>query len=100
MRSLIWILGACAVLCGQVQQPQPRYYPTDDEKHRIETRLGELHTLLRGLESNPLYADVAIYHKAGQFILAHPEEFVQAAFVEDTLNVLDKGIARAKELAA
>jgi pimeloyl-ACP methyl ester carboxylesterase len=100
MRSLLSILGACAVLSAQVQQPQPRYYPTDEEKKRIEARLAELNSLLRGLESNSLYADVAIYQKAGQFILAHPEEFVRAAFVEDTVKVLDKGIARARELAA
>jgi pimeloyl-ACP methyl ester carboxylesterase len=56
--------------------------------------------LLNKLEQNALYADVAIYRKAGEFILRHPEEFANAGYVRDTLAVLDKGIARAKELAA
>src|SRR5207248_9452740 len=100
MRTLLSIFGACAVLSAQVQQPQPRYYPTDHEKHSIEAKLAELHALLHGLEGNALFPDVAVYQKAGEFILAHPEEFVKAAFVEDTLNVLEKGIARARHSAA
>ena len=36
MRILLCILGAGAVLSAQVQQPQPRYYPTDQEKHGIK----------------------------------------------------------------
>ncbi|HEY1339018.1 MAG TPA: prolyl oligopeptidase family serine peptidase, partial [Bryobacteraceae bacterium] len=56
--------------------------------------------MLRKLESDPLYADAAVYHKAAGFILKHPEEFINARFVADTLAALDQGIARAKELAA
>src|SRR5258705_334622 len=50
--------------------------------------------------ANLLYSDVAIYHKAGEFILRHPEEFANQGYVKDTLAVLDRGMARAKELAA
>ena len=56
--------------------------------------------MLNKLEQHGLYADVAIYRKAAEFILRHPEEFANAGYVKDTLAVLDKGIARAKELAA
>ncbi len=100
MRTWLWIVASSTLLIAQVQQPQPRYFPTDQEKHQIEAKSAELGSLLHKLEGNPLYSDVAVYHKAGEFILAHPEEFVKAAFVKDTLDVLDKGIARAKELAA
>jgi len=98
MRTWLCLI-ATAALTAQVQQPSPRYYPTDQEKHEIYSRLADLTALTGKLEGNPLYPDIAIYQKAGDFILAHPEEFVKASFVKDTLDVLDKGIARAKELA-
>ena len=100
MRTWLCLIATSALLSAQLQQSSPRYYPTDQEKHQIYAKLAELTALTGKLESNPLYPDVAIYQKAGDFILAHPEEFVKAAFVKDTLDVLDKGIARAKELTA
>jgi len=100
MRTWLCVIGTSALLTAQVQQPSPRYYPTDQEKHEIYARLAELTAATSKLQNNPLYPDVAIYQKAGDFILAHPEEFVKASFVKDTLDVLDKGIARARELAA
>ena len=100
MRARLCFIVGSAVLAAQVQQPQARYYPTDQEKHQIYAKLTELTAATVKLQGNLLYPDVAIYQKAGDFILAHPEEFVRASFVRDTLNVLDKGIARAQELAA
>jgi len=96
-----WIFSLAAMVCfAQVQQPQSRYYPTESEKRQIYARLAELSAATGKLENNPLYPDVAIYQKAGDFILSHPEEFVKPSFVKDTLDVLDKGIARARELSA
>jgi chaperonin cofactor prefoldin len=100
MRIWLGFIATSALLTAQVQQPTPRYYPSNQEKQQIYARLAELTAAIDKLESNPLYPDVAIYQKAGDFILAHPEEFVKASFVKDTLDVLDKGIARAKELVA
>ena len=100
MRIWLCFIATNALLVAQVQQPSPRYYPTDQEKHEIYARLADLTAATGKLENNPLYPDVAIYQKAGDFILSHPEEFVKPSFVKDTLDVLDKGIARAKELAA
>jgi hypothetical protein len=100
MRTPVWIVLAAGVAAAQVQQPQPRYYPTDQEQIQIEARSAELGMLLQKLEGNPLYADVAVYRKAAEFILKHPEEFVSAKFVKDTLAVLDQGLSRARELAA
>lgn len=98
MRSLFCVILSAAALAAQ-PAAQP-YTPSDEEKHQIETRSAELGTLLNKLERNPLYADVAIYRKAGDFILRHPEEFANAGYVKDTLAALDKGIARARELAS
>jgi len=92
---MLWAM----VMAAQQPQPQP-YTPTAEEKGQIEARLAELSRLLKPLEHNPLYADAAIYRKAGEFILLHPEEFANAGYVKDTLAALDTGIARAKELAA
>jgi hypothetical protein len=100
MRTWLCLIATSGLLAAQVQQPSPRYYPTDQEKHEIYARLAELTAATAKLQNNPLYTDVAIFQKAGDFILGHPEEFVKASFVKDTLDVLDKGIARAKELAA
>ncbi len=99
MRIGLPLLAAGALL-AQVQQPLPRYYPTGQEKQQIYGKLAELTGAAGKLEGNPLYADVASYQKAGDFIVSHPEEFVKASYVKDTLDVLDRGIARARELAA
>jgi pimeloyl-ACP methyl ester carboxylesterase len=99
IRISLCALGASALL-AQVQSPMPRYYPSNQEKQQIYAKLAELTAGSVKLEGNPLYADVAIYQKAGDFIVSHPEEFIKASYVRDTLNVLDNGIARAKELAA
>jgi pimeloyl-ACP methyl ester carboxylesterase len=99
MRTMICVMLAAVALAAQPQQPQP-YAPTAGEKGQIEARSAELGALLKRLEQNALYADVAIYRKAGEFILRHPEEFANAGYVKDTLAVLDQGISRAKELAA
>jgi len=100
MRTLICWIVSCVALAAQPQTRPPRYTATDDDKRQVAAKVAELGGLLSKLERNPLYADVAIYKKAGDFILKHPEEFDTAAFVQDTLNVLDHGIVRAKSLAA
>src|SRR3984893_571853 len=97
MRTMIVFSLFAAALTAQ--QPPAPYILTAEEKRQIETKCSELGGLLQKLEGNALYADVAIYRKAGEFILRHPEEFANAGYVKDTLAVLDKGIARARELA-
>jgi pimeloyl-ACP methyl ester carboxylesterase len=102
MRTLICVILSAAALTAQPQQAQqpPPYTPSATEKGQIQAKSAELGALLKKLERNGLYADVAVYQKAGQFILRHPEEFANAGYVKDTLGVLDRGIGRAKELAA
>src|SRR5262245_15444279 len=104
MRKIFFFALSLAALFAQQQkqqqQPTPRHTPTDADRREIQAKIAELSALLSKLERDPLYADVAIYRKAGEFILKHDDEFATAAYVKDTLNVLDRGIARAKELAA
>lgn len=97
MRTLVCLvlsLGAAAA-----QTAPKTYTPTAEERKQIETKTAELGALLSKIETNPLYADAAIYHKAADFLLKHPEEFLNAGFVHDALAELDTGIARAKALA-
>jgi pimeloyl-ACP methyl ester carboxylesterase len=101
MRIWLCAILSSGLLSAQQQQPQrPPYVLHDEEKAQIETRLAKLGEMLNKLQGNPLYADVAVYHKAGEFILKHPEEFVNAQYVTNTVDVLSKGIARAEDLIA
>ena len=97
MRFLLCLLIA-AVL--PAQQPPKPYTPADAELRQIQAKTAELGAMLSAVRSHPLYADAAIYHKAAEFIVKIPGEFYTPAYVKDTLNALDTGIARAKELAA
>src|SRR5512146_2061242 len=97
MRTLVCLAVSLGALAAQ--QAPKTYTPTDAERRQVEAKAAELAGLLRKVESNPLYPDAAIYYKAADFLLKHPEEFVNARFVRDTLDELDAGIARAKQLA-
>ena len=101
MRTIVCLAAFAAMVAAQQpKQPPGPYVPKPEEIRQIAGKSDELRALLSKLERNPLYADVAVYQKAGEFILRHPEEFANAGYVRDTLMVLDHGIARAKALAA
>jgi hypothetical protein len=83
----------------------PSYRPTDDELNKIRAKTAELGTAIQRLTADradpDLLLDVQIYHKAATWILRYTEEeFYTKRYVDDTLTVLDHGLARAKELAA
>jgi dienelactone hydrolase len=99
MRTLVCVILSVAALAAQ-QQPPRRHTPTPEELRQIHDKSTELAALLAKVERHALYPDAAVYLKAAEFIVRHPEEFANAGFVKDTLAALDTGIARAKELAA
>jgi hypothetical protein len=84
------------------QTPSPPALPTADGRREIEHKLTELTSQVKALGASPadpaLVADVDVYRKAAEYILRFPEEFATKAFVADTLNVLDTGLTRAREL--
>ena len=105
------LLVAATLLIGFVlsasaaSKPAPPYQPTDDEKQQIRAKAGELASALKQLAAKKtdaaLLADVEVYHKAAEWILRYgDEEFYSKRYVADTLAALDRGLARAKELAA
>jgi pimeloyl-ACP methyl ester carboxylesterase len=82
----------------------PPYAPTDAEKAAINQRLSDLGSRLSQLHAagkeDALLADIEVYHKAGIWILRHPEEFYTRAYYDNTLRALDTGLARAQALEA
>jgi hypothetical protein len=80
----------------------PPYQPTTEEKQRIQTKLDELDSKIRELRSqktnDDLLPDVEIYGEAARWKLTYPEEFFRQRSVDDTIAVLDQGLARAAQL--
>jgi len=103
---VVAILFANLVLsAAAASKPAPPYQPTDAEKQQIRAKADELAAALKQLTAKKtdaaLLADVEVYHKAADWILRYAdEEFYAKRYVADALAALDRGLARAKELAA
>jgi pimeloyl-ACP methyl ester carboxylesterase len=87
--SAVWIATAAAA---------PPYSPSQSELHQIRLQMAELDNRLAKLAGNPLLADVAVYGKAANWILRHPDEFFSADYVANTLAALQRGLSRAEQL--
>ncbi|MSV30216.1 MAG: hypothetical protein EXQ52_15945 [Bryobacterales bacterium] len=79
------------------------YTPTSGEMRQIGERMADLKARVEKLSAartdDALLADVAVYHKAADWITRHPEEFYTKVYVANTLAALDRGIERAGQLA-
>src|SRR5262245_52175846 len=98
-------LLALALPCISVlaQQPPPqRYELTAGDRQALQTKLGELDPLVRALKEkrgeDDLVADVEIHAKAGHWILEFPQDVTVQDDVTFALNMIDRGIERAKQL--
>lgn len=99
------LLFTFALTASAFAQAKPKvlpHKPTADEVRQIRARTDELAAALKGLKADDaLLADVEVYHKAAVWIVRYAdEEFYSKRYVTDTLAALDRGLARAKELAA
>ncbi|MBI5394823.1 MAG: prolyl oligopeptidase family serine peptidase [Verrucomicrobia bacterium] len=99
-----FLFGSADVGLAASRKPLPPYKPTDAEKQQISAKADELAAVLKQLAGKKpdaaLLADVEVYHKAADWILRYAdEEFYAKRYVADTLAALDRGLARAKELA-
>jgi hypothetical protein len=99
---LLLVLAAAVVAA---QEPLAKVFPpTPEQKAQIHAKLAELSARIAGLgekKTDPrLLADVQIHKKAADYILRFPEEFFGPEYAAQTINALDKGIARANELEA
>ncbi|MBM3892299.1 MAG: hypothetical protein FJ388_24545, partial [Verrucomicrobia bacterium] len=100
----LFAAGSISAAQRKSAAPTP-YKPTETELGQIRAKADELAAALKGLAArkadDKLLADVEVYHKAATWILRYAdEEFHSKRYVADTLTALDRGLARAKELAA
>ncbi|HYM09785.1 MAG TPA: alpha/beta hydrolase-fold protein [Bryobacterales bacterium] len=97
----LFLAGISLAIAAVAAEP---YKPTDAEKQQIRARLADLDRTLEVARNrepdDALLADAEVYRKAAQWILRFPEEFYTPAYVANTLAALDRGLARAKLLAA
>ncbi|MEZ5398276.1 MAG: prolyl oligopeptidase family serine peptidase [Bryobacteraceae bacterium] len=101
-RHIVLTIPFAAALFAQAPPPPPpSYVPTEAERTQVigkMTELGKRVSLLRDHTDATLLADVEVYHKAGAWLLRHPEEFFNKNYLGNALLILDRGIARAKAL--
>ena len=78
------------------------YQPTAEEMQQITAKIDQLGSIIRALKGrnvdDALLADVEIYLSAAKWIMEFPDEFFNKASVDSTLDVLDDGIARARQM--
>ena len=105
--SLVLVVAASglAIAAKPAAKPaQKPYQPTAAELQEIRTKTEALEAALKRVQGkrvdDGLLADVEIYAKAAQWIVRYAaEEFYSPRYVADALAGLDRGLARAKELA-
>lgn len=100
--SAVVLLLVAGLLLAQNFQP-PAVKPLDEAlRQAIATRTDQLGKLILELRKQSVggavLADVEVYHKAAVWILRH-NEFYQPTFGQWTLDVLDRGLLRARQAA-
>jgi len=101
--ALVWLgsVSAQAPAGAQKKGFPPPIVPKPEELRQVQAKTEELSALIRELPANldaDLRADVEVYEKAGRFLLEFPATFIVQEGIDQSLAVLDQGIARAKEL--
>ncbi len=110
MMKFVISVFATALLIGQ--QPAtpgrgrgpvpPPIQPKSEELSQIKAKSDQIEALVKELQAkhvNPdLIGDVAVYAKAGRYLLDFPELFGNQNAINHSMAVLDSGIERAKQL--
>lgn len=101
MKPLVCVF-AFALTAAAQQPPQPSIKPTPEETRQMQSKIDEIETAVRTLQSRgtdpDLVADVAVYAKAGRMLLEFPEDFFTRDGINHALAVLDTGVERARDL--
>ncbi|HEU0124163.1 MAG TPA: prolyl oligopeptidase family serine peptidase [Bryobacteraceae bacterium] len=108
MRHFLLVFAAFSLVFAQPAAQKkggpPPIVPKAEELTLVRSKVGELEELLRAAERkgvNPDWiTDVAVYAKAGQFLLEFPQTFFTQDGIQQALTVLDEGIARGRALGA
>ncbi|HUS07405.1 MAG TPA: hypothetical protein VMZ52_13950, partial [Bryobacteraceae bacterium] len=74
------------------QTPEGPYKPAPADVASIRAKMAELKSSMKG--DDP---DVEIYYKAADWMLRDPAEFYTKAYLQNTLSVLEEGLARASD---
>ena len=110
-KNILKVAAACLLVIGlQPDCSAQTAFPAADAVEISAAARAEMQTQLARLKSHVadlkksdvdtrLVADVEVYAKAAEWILRHGE-FYQAGYVDQTLDAIKTGTARAKELAA
>jgi dienelactone hydrolase len=80
---------------------EPPFRPSAEALARLRDRNAELLAALQRIPATAagdLVDDVAIHHKAVDYILRYPEQFYREAYYGDALKLIDAGLRRAAEL--
>jgi dienelactone hydrolase len=98
-RFLIVSVCLIPVMVAQQQPEKGPYVPSADELRAIRAKRNELAAALQRVRvADDIRVDVDVYVKAADWIMRHPDEFYTKAYYDNTLKVLDTGLARAAEL--
>jgi pimeloyl-ACP methyl ester carboxylesterase len=99
--AAVWLLVSALVL-AQNFAPPPAKPPKDEVQKKIADSMNKLNKAIRSLDRqkirDPWLAEVEIYYKAASWLVKH-KEFYQPQAAEWTLEALDRGMVRAKQLA-
>ena len=102
IRIHLAFICAIAIATHALAAPPP-YHPTAAElKHLADLNAGlarQIHTLETSGKPADLISDVAIYHKAAEWLLRYPEEFLAPDYLLKATAGVERGLARAAELS-
>jgi pimeloyl-ACP methyl ester carboxylesterase len=108
MRTVAFVYLVLPVLLAQPaaqkkQAAPPPIVPKTEELATLKNKVDELDKLLQSIAAkrpNPDHlTDVEIYSKAGHFLLEFPQTFFTQTGIDQSITVLDEGLARARQLA-
>ena len=104
---LLILASVAGVLSAQApatpnRTPAPQVQPKPEDLAQIKTKTDQIDALVKELQGKhadaDLVGDVAVYAKAGKFLLEFPELMTTQAAIDHSGVVLDQGIERAKQL--
>jgi pimeloyl-ACP methyl ester carboxylesterase len=102
MKISLWLFAS--LLLAQVAQKKalpPPIQPKAEELRKLQAKVAELEAALRPLTLDEhTRADVAVYAKAGRFLLEFPETFFTQEGIDQAFTVVEQGLERARQLRA
>ncbi len=100
--ALTFVLFTSQFLSAQAPAPPRPIQPKPEALALIQTKSERIEFLVKGLQNKhaeaDLIGDVAVYAKAGRFLLEFPELMTTQAAIDHAAVVLDQGLERGSQL--